>query len=91
MRRCVKAFADERRGADDQQSVAGFGCVQSLDNRPPVGGAHRYLEHERLTSPCGKHCGESFDVGDPSGEDQTVAATVRDILKATVHTSAMLP
>jgi hypothetical protein len=71
----VEAFADERRGADDQQSVTGFGCVQSFDNRPTIGGTHRSLEHERLMSPCGEHCGKSLDVGDPSGEDQTIAAT----------------
>ncbi|WP_245712781.1 hypothetical protein [Micromonospora nigra] len=69
----VEAFADERCGADDKETVAGLGAVEPVDDGPPFAAAHRAWEHERLVPACGEQSGECLDLGDPAGQDETVA------------------
>lgn len=68
----VEALADERRGADDQDAVAGLRVGEAVHHRPTLGGAHSSLQDERFVSAQPKHGREDVHLGDSSGEYQAV-------------------
>jgi hypothetical protein len=68
-----KPFADERCGADDQDPVVGLRRGEPVDCRTPIRSGHSALQQECLMSASREERSQSFDMGDPAGQHETVA------------------